>query len=84
MEGHNIMNHADNQNFAKLFGEFIRQGRSKQKINQQDLAAHLGLTQSYLSRLEQGTRSVDLELAIKICSFLQLDLNDFLKQNRSE
>lgn len=78
------MNQDEGLSFAKLFGEFIRQGRNKQKINQQDLADHLGLTQSYLSRIEQGTRSVDLELAIKICSFLQLDLNDFLKQNRSE
>ena len=75
------MKYADDQSFAKHFGEFVRDGRIKGKLSQQDLANHLGMTQPYLSRIEQGTRSVDLELAVKICSFLNLDLNDFLSKD---
>lgn len=78
------MDHKENLSFAELFGEFVRHGRAKQKVKQQELAEELGLSQSYLSKIEQGTRNVDLELAIKICAFLKLDLNDLLRQTRSE
>ena len=77
------MNHEEELNFAELFGEFVRQGRMEQKIKQQDLADHLGMSQAYLSRLEQGARNIDLELAVKICSFLKLDLNEFIKASRN-
>ena len=77
------MNHEEELNFAELFGEFVRQGRMEQKIKQQDLADHLGMSQAYLSRLEQGARNIDLELAVKICSFLKLDLNEFIEASRN-
>ncbi len=77
------MNHEEELNFAELFGKFVRQGRMEQKINQKDLANQLGMDQSYLCRLERGNRNVDLELAIKICSFLKLDLNEFIKASRN-
>ncbi len=72
------MKYEDDQNFAKHFGEFIRNGRVSKKVSQNDLAEALGINQSYLSRIEQGARNIDLELAVKICSYLELDLNDFL------
>ena len=72
------MKYEDDQNFAKHFGEFIRNGRVGKKVSQNDLAEALGITQSYLSRIEQGARNIDLELAVKICSYLGLNLNDFL------
>jgi len=78
------MKNADNQNFAKRFGEFIRNGRIRKKLSQQELADHLGMNQSYLSRIEQGARSIDFELAVKICAFLTLDLNDFINHNSSQ
>ena len=74
------MNNADDQKFAKLFGEFVRDSRGLKKVSQQELADQLEISQSYLSKIEQGVRSVDFELAVKICTFLNRDLNDFLKQ----
>ena len=76
------MNSNTEQVFAKAFGEFIRSGRVGKKRSQKDLANILDLDQSYLSRLEQGARSIDFELAVKICSCLDLDLNDVLTQIR--
>ena len=76
------MNSEADHDFAKAFGEFIRDGRINKKLSQLELATGLGITQSYLSRFEQGTRSVDFELAVRICSYLDLDLNDFIKRNR--
>ena len=77
------MNSENDNYFGKAFGEFIRDGRNFKKLSQHELANNLGMNQSYLSRIEQGTRNVDFELAVKICSYLDLDLNDFLTQIRS-
>jgi transcriptional regulator with XRE-family HTH domain len=72
------MKNEEAQTFAKHFGEFVRNGRIGKKVSQNDLAEALGINQSYLSRIEQGARNIDLELAVKICSYLGLNLNDFL------
>ena len=75
------MKYEEDQSFAKHFGEFVRKGRIGKKVSQKDLAEVLDITQPYLSRIEQGARSIDFEFAVKICSFLGLDLNDFLCSN---
>lgn len=67
---------------SRAFGAFIRDGRISKKISQQDLAKSLGITQPYLSRLEQGLRSIDLDQAITICTTLDLDLNKFILKIR--
>ena len=74
------MSNGTDHNFAKAFGEFIRDGRSSKRYSQKDLAKLLDVDQSYLSRIEQGSRSVDFEFAVRICSYLDLNLNDFLKK----
>ena len=74
------MNNGYDQNFAQNFGEFIREGRLARNISQLELAESLGLSQPFYSRLEKGLRCIDLELAVKICSALELDLNDFLQK----
>ena len=78
------MKSVDDQKFAKLFGEFVRDSRGLKKVSQQELADQLEISQSYLSKIEQGVRSVDFELAVRICSFLNRDLNDFLIQTKSD
>lgn len=75
------MKYEEGLNFAKHFGEFVRNGRIGKKVSQNDLAEALGINQSYLSRIEHGARSIDFEFAVKICSYLGLDLNDFLCSN---
>ena len=65
--------------FQKDFGEYIRQGREKQKLFQSQVAESLGVTQQYYSHIEKGIRNVDLVLALKICQVLKLNLNDFIK-----
>ena len=68
--------------FASAFGAFIREGRISKKLSQQDLAKKLGITQPFLSRLEQGARNIDFEQAVAICSALDLDINDFILRLR--
>ncbi len=68
--------------FASAFGAFIHKGRISKKLSQKELAKKLGITQPFLSRLEQGLRNVDLEQALVICSFLDLDINEFVLKLR--
>lgn len=69
------------------FGKFIREGREKRGLYQEEVAKILGVTQAYISVIERGcktsdgaTRNVDLVFALKLCQVLRLDLNDFIKQ----
>ena len=73
------MANVQDSHFATSFGAFIRDGRLAKNLYQSDVADHLNLTQSYYSCLESGKRNIDLGLAMKICSFLDLDLGSFLK-----
>ena len=73
------MNSVTSNDFNKAFGEFIRSGRRQKRLSQLELATYLGITQSHLSRVEQGIRGIDFELAVKMCSYIGLDLNEFMK-----
>lgn len=68
--------------FNAAFGAFIREARMSKGIYQDEIAKHLGVTQSYYSYIESGTRNVDLQLAIEICKYLRLNLNNFIKTQK--
>lgn len=76
------MKRIENSECLADFGQFIRGARERQGIFQSEIAAQLGITQSYYSIIERGSkdRNVDLVLALKICQILKIDLNDFIKQ----
>lgn len=73
------MKTSERDNFNVAFGTFIKEARVRKGIVQFDLSNHLGVTQSYYSLIESGSRNVDLQLAMKICKYLGLDLNEFLE-----
>lgn len=64
-----------------LFGKYIKDARERKKLSQQEVADKLGVSQSYLSRLEKGERDIDLALALKVCGVLGYDLRDFINKN---
>jgi transcriptional regulator with XRE-family HTH domain len=65
------------------FGNFIKEGRMKRDMLQSEVAAMLGITQAYYSRIESGGRNVDFVLALKICRVLRIDINEFIKKYMS-
>ena len=69
----------DSKNVAERFGAFIKAGRLRKKITQVEAAAHLNMSQSYYNYIEAGIRNIDLSLAMDICNYYDLDLNDFVK-----
>ena len=70
----------DNSECLIGFGSFIKEGREKLDLYQSDIASLLGISQPYYSAIERGDRNVDLVLALKICSILNLDLNDYIRK----
>ena len=67
--------------FQKEFGEYIREGRERKHLYQNQVAEVLGVTQQYYSHIEKGVRNVDLIFALKICQTLNLNLDEFIAKH---
>lgn len=73
------MKNTDNNALLCDFGKWIRDEREHRGLSQTELSEMIGLHQTYYSRIESGKRVVDLDVAIRICKVLRLDLSDFIK-----
>lgn len=73
------MNTNEKNKFNAAFGKYVKEARLKRGIVQVDVSNYLGVTQSYYSLIELGGRNIDLQVAFKICEYLNLDLGEFLK-----
>ena len=62
------------------FGRFVRDGRERRGLYQSDVAEKVGLTQSHYARIESGDRKISISLAIQLCAYLNLDINEFSRQ----
>ena len=74
------MKKIENSECQIQFGEFLRKGRERRDMLQQEVASLAGISQGFYSLLERGERNVDFVLALKLCQILRLDMNTFIKQ----
>ena len=67
-------------------GELIRQNREKKGISQSELAKRLGITRSFMSKLEKEQRTISTDALIKISDILDYPIEDFYphEQKQSE
>ncbi len=71
---------------TKLAGELITLGqllsraRERAGIKQQDLAARLNLPGSYLSKIENGTRRLDVIEFIRLADAMGVDAAELLRE----
>lgn len=68
----------DDLHYQRAFGRFIKAGREKQHLYQNQVAEMLGKSRQYYTSIETGARPVDLVAAIKICEVLHLKMSDFI------
>jgi transcriptional regulator with XRE-family HTH domain len=62
-----------------LFGRFVSSARKKIGYNQQELAAVLGVTSNYLSKIETGERGVpNAYILIQLADFLNVKLSKLM------
>jgi len=60
--------------------------REMQNVTQEELAKHIGVSQQFISRLESGTKTMPLALAVEIADFLNISLDELVgrKQEQEE
>src|SRR5258706_10225158 len=67
-----------------LVGQKIRQIRKSRHLTQADLAAKIGVTQSDLSRMENGEYKVGLATLLKILQVFELSMSHFFEEPADE
>ncbi len=65
-----------------LVGQKIRQIRKSRHLTQADLAARIGVTQSDLSRMENGEYKVGLDTLFRILQVFELSMSHFFEEPR--
>jgi transcriptional regulator with XRE-family HTH domain len=63
-----------------LVGQKIRQIRKSRRLTQADLAARIGVTQSDLSRMENGEYKVGLDTLFRILQVFELSMSHFFEE----
>jgi transcriptional regulator with XRE-family HTH domain len=67
-----------------LVGQKIRQIRKSRHLTQADLAARIGVTQSDLSRMENGEYKVGLDTLFRILQVFELSMSHFFEEPSAE
>jgi transcriptional regulator with XRE-family HTH domain len=60
--------------------ELLREARQRTGLKQSELAARLDEPQSYISKVENGDRRVDLVQLQLFCEAIGIDLKDFVAE----
>lgn len=55
--------------------------RKKFNLNQKQLAEYLEIDQSYISKIENGERTLPFDIAEKMCNLIGYDLSYFFSDN---
>src|SRR6266849_11103330 len=63
-----------------LVGQKIRQIRKSRHLTQSDLASRIGVTQSDLSRMENGEYKVGLDTLFRILQVFELSMSRFFEE----
>ncbi len=64
----------------RLLIECLKESRLHSKMTQQELAMHLGCSQAYISKYEQGQKRLDIIEVRNICHCLGITLPDIINQ----
>jgi transcriptional regulator with XRE-family HTH domain len=68
----------------RLVGQKIRQIRKSRHLTQADLASRIGVTQSDLSRMENGEYKVGLDVLFRILQVFELSMSQFFGEPAPE
>ena len=67
-----------------LVGQKIRQIRKSRHLTQAELASRIGVTQSDLSRMENGEYKVGLDTLFRILQVFELSMSNFFEEPSAE
>lgn len=67
-----------------ILGEVLVRARERAGLKQSDVAARLGLPASYLSKIENGTRRLDVIELVRIAEAMEVDPADIVRDLRKK
>jgi XRE family transcriptional regulator, master regulator for biofilm formation len=75
--------HVEVECIVKGYGENIRKYRKQNKLTQEELGELLGVTKSFISKLETEYTKPSLEMLANIAGALKVDIGDILGSKQS-
>lgn len=54
----------------------LKRIRAERNISQEEIASRIGVTTSFISRVEKGTRDISLSLSSDIADYLDISLDE--------
>ena len=78
LQNTNMRNEQEKQ---KLFGKNIAKYRKAKKLTQNQLSEKLDISRNYLSKIENGKKTMSLDLLFEIKDILEMSGNDMLEFN---
>lgn len=75
---------ASERAILKTFGENLRRIRDQLGLSQEEVAERVGISNKYLSELENGKRSVRLIWAFRLARALGKNLDDLIEASAAE
>ena len=73
------MNQRELKQARRLLCAALRQSREDAGLTQADLGQRLGVGQSYVSKIENGDRKLEVSELVIICRALEIDAVKFIK-----
>lgn len=58
--------------------------RETKNITQEDVAKHIGVSQQFVSRLENNTKALPLAMAVEIADYLDVSLDELVGRERKK
>lgn len=69
-----VNNHED---IRKKFGKVIVEIRKSRGLSQHDICEYTGLSQKYLSDIENGKRNLRLDTIVMLTNYFNISMGDF-------
>lgn len=63
--------------------ELLHYTRKNKKISLDELASQLGISKSYLSLIEKGSRKLSYDLAVKIANYLEMTPDELFLEDHT-
>lgn len=68
----------------KLIGERIKEARQEKKLTQEQFAETLGVSVSFISQVESGSKKFNLERMSEVCKILEKPIGYFIEGETDE
>ena len=63
------------------FGENLKRIRKDMNVTQEEMAKHIGISQSYIADIERNRKNISLAVILKIAKGLKISINKLINDD---